>query len=58
MGFLKISVSLHTRLAAETRRAGGEFLHVAVNIQEFLTLREGTRIPVLSKGDGQHFKPE
>jgi hypothetical protein len=57
-GFLKISTSLHTRLAAVTHPAVGEFLHVAVNRAEILTLREGTRIPVVSKRDGQHFKPE
>jgi 5-keto 4-deoxyuronate isomerase len=57
-GFLKISLALHTRLAAVTHRAVGEFLHVAVNREEFLTLREGTRIPVVSKRVGQRFKPE
>jgi hypothetical protein len=57
-GFLKISLALHTRLAAVTHRAVGEFLHVAVNREEFLTLREGTRIPVVSKRDGHHFKRE
>jgi hypothetical protein len=56
-GSLKISVALHTRLAAVTHRADGEFLQVAVNREEFLTLREGTRIPMVSKRDGQHFKP-
>jgi hypothetical protein len=56
--FVKISVALHTRLAAETRRAVGEFLQVAVNREEVLTLREGTRIPVIFKRDGQHCKPE
>jgi hypothetical protein len=39
-GCLNISVSLHTRLAAETHRAVGEFLQVAVNREEFLTLGE------------------
>jgi uncharacterized membrane protein AbrB (regulator of aidB expression) len=39
-GFLKISMSLHTRFAAVTHRAVGELLHVAVNREEFLTLRE------------------
>jgi hypothetical protein len=33
-GFLKISVSLHTRLAAVTRLAVGEFLHLAVNRED------------------------
>jgi hypothetical protein len=58
MGSLKTSVALHTRLAAVTRRAVGDFLQVAVKREEFLTLREGTRIPVVSKRDGQHFRPE
>jgi hypothetical protein len=57
-GFLKIPEAFHTQLAAVTHRAVGEFLHVAANRQEFLTLREGTRIPVVFKGDGQHFRPE
>jgi hypothetical protein len=58
-GFLKISVSLRTRLAAVTHRAVGEFLQVAVNREGFLTLREGgTRMPVVSKRDRQHFRPE
>jgi hypothetical protein len=39
MGFLKMSKSLHTRLAAETHLADGEFLQVAINREEFLKLR-------------------
>jgi hypothetical protein len=31
IGFLRISMSLHTRLAAETHLSYGEFLQVAVN---------------------------
>jgi hypothetical protein len=38
MGFLKISMSLHTWFAAETHHADGEFLQVAVNREEFLKL--------------------
>jgi hypothetical protein len=57
-GFLKISMSLHARFAAVTHRAVGEFVHVAVNREEFLTLREGTRMAVVSKREGQHFRPE
>jgi hypothetical protein len=34
-----------------------KFLQAAVN-KEFLKLRGRTRIPVASKRDGQHFKPE
>jgi hypothetical protein len=57
-GFLKISVALHTRLAAVTDRAVGELLHVAVNREAFLALRKGTRMPVVSKKHEQYFKPE
>jgi hypothetical protein len=44
-----IGVFLHTRLAAVTHLAVGEFLQEAVNREGFLTLGEGTRIPLLSK---------
>ena len=47
-GFLKISMYLHTQLAAETHLADGEFLQISVN-REFLKLRGRTRIPVVSK---------
>ena len=50
--------SLHMRLAAETQLANGEVLQVQVNRDEFLKLRGRTRMPVISKGDAQHFKPE
>jgi hypothetical protein len=49
---------LHKWLATETHLADGEFLEVAVNREEFLKLRGRTRIPVISKRDGQHIKPE
>jgi hypothetical protein len=58
MGILKLPEALHTRLVAARHRAVGEFLHLAVNRQEFHTLREGTRIQVVFKGEGQHFRPE
>jgi hypothetical protein len=58
MGFLKISMSLHTLLAAVTHRAVGEFLQAAVNREEFLKLRERALIPAVSERDGQEFKPE
>jgi len=41
----------------ETHLVDGEFLEVAVNREEFLKLRERTRIPVISKRDGQQIKP-
>jgi hypothetical protein len=55
MGFVKVSASLHTWLAAVTHPADGELLQVAVNKEEFLKLRRITRIPVISKRDGRHF---
>jgi hypothetical protein len=58
MIFLKISKSLLIWLAAETHLVDGEFLHVAVNREEFLKLRGRTRTPVMPKTGGQHFKPE
>ena len=39
MGFLNISMFLHTRLATETHPADGQFLQVALNREEFLKLR-------------------
>jgi hypothetical protein len=57
-GFLKISASSHTRLAVATHRTVREILQVAVNREEFLTLREGTRIPVVSERDRKHIRPE
>jgi hypothetical protein len=58
MGVLKVSMSVQTRLAVETHLADGEFLQVAVNREEFLKLQARIRIPLLSKRDRQHFKPE
>lgn len=51
-------ISLHTLLAAETQLANGEVLQVQVSRDEILKLRGRTRIPVMCKGDAQHFKPE
>jgi hypothetical protein len=56
MHFLKISTSLHTRLAVKTYLAGGELLQVTVNREEFLKLQVRTWIPVISKREGQHFE--
>jgi hypothetical protein len=49
MGFLKISMSVHTRLAAEKHLADNHFLEAAANSEEFLKLRGRTRIPVVPK---------
>jgi hypothetical protein len=58
IGFLKKSTLLNTWFAAKTNLAVGEFLLVAKNKEWFLKLRKGTLIPVASKRDGQHFRPE
>jgi hypothetical protein len=49
MGFLKVWISVHTRLAAKKHLADGQFLKVAVNTEEFLKLRERNQISVISK---------
>ena len=49
---------MNNRLAAETHPADGELLQVAVNREELLKLRGRTRIPVITKRNGQHFRPE
>lgn len=38
--------------------ADGEVLNVGVRVEEFLKLRGRSRITVISKRDGHHFKPE
>jgi len=43
MGFLEMSSSLYTYLAAETRLWVREFLHVAVNLEEFIIYSKPTR---------------
>jgi hypothetical protein len=58
MSLLKISMSLHTRLAAETRLVDGELLQVTEKWEEFLKLRERTRIPVIPERDGKCLQPE
>jgi len=58
MVLLKVSAPLPTWLAAEIRLAVQEILQVAVNREEFLKLRIKPRLPVISKRDGEHFKPE
>jgi hypothetical protein len=58
MGFLKVLTSLNNWLAAETHPADGQLLQGAVNREEFLKLGRRTRIPVISKRAGEHFKPE
>ena len=58
IGFLKISTSLHKWLAVKTHLADGDCLKVSVNREGFLELLGRTRIPVISKKDGQYLKHE
>jgi hypothetical protein len=58
MVFPKVSATLPTWLVAEIHIADQEILQVAVNRKEFLKLRIKPRLPVISKSDGEHFKPE
>ena len=51
--FLKISTSLHTRLAAETHLAEKESLQVTVKNKDFLTYGGQNEILVICKRDGQ-----
>ena len=53
----EINIIKH-RLAAKTHFAVAEFLLVSTNKEWFLNLHKGTLIPVASKRDGQHFRPE
>jgi hypothetical protein len=57
-GFLKKSTSLNTRLAPKTHLAVRQFLLVAKNKEWYLKLHKGTLIPVASKRDKHHFRPE
>jgi hypothetical protein len=45
-------------LSAKMHLAIGEFLIAAKMKKWFLKLYKGTLIPVASKRDGQHFRPE
>jgi hypothetical protein len=56
MDFLKTSKSFHKWLA-ETHPAAAEFLKASLNRQDSPKLRGRTRIPVISKRDGQYFNP-
>jgi hypothetical protein len=58
IGFIKKSTSLNTRFAAKMHLAVGEFLLEAKDKEWFLKLHKGAVIPVASKRDGQHFRPE
>jgi hypothetical protein len=56
-GFLKISVRLQTAFSAETRLAGGQWLEAHVNMVTLRMFRIGTRMPTVSRTEGQHLAP-
>jgi len=56
-GFLKMSTSLHTRLAAKMYVGDRQFLQVTENM-EVLKSQGRTLISHVSKWDGQHLQPE
>jgi hypothetical protein len=55
--FLKISVDLQSTFAAETRRAEGQWLKEQLNVVKLRMFRVGTRMPTVSKTDGQYLVP-
>jgi len=52
IGFLTTSTPLHTKFKALEHLAEGQILCATENVVESLTLRTGTRNPVLSKRGG------
>jgi hypothetical protein len=54
--FLKISVSLHTTFAIESRLTEGQWLEEQVNVLKVRMFRVGTR-GRLFRGQGQHLMP-
>jgi hypothetical protein len=55
--FLKISVSLQTAFAVETRLTEGEWLEEQLNTVKLPMLRVGTRRPTVSRTEGQNLAP-
>jgi hypothetical protein len=51
--FLEISKELHTVLAARTHLADGQWLEEQQNREKLRMFREGTRIPTVSRTEGQ-----
>jgi hypothetical protein len=55
--FLKISVNFQTALAAETHLAEGKWLEEQLNVVKLRMFRVGTRMPTVSRRDGQNLTP-
>jgi hypothetical protein len=54
---VKISTDLQTKFAAETHLAEGQWLWEQQNVKKFRVFREGTRIPTVSRTEGQWLTP-
>jgi hypothetical protein len=54
---LKISVHLQTAFAAETHLAVLKWLEQQVNMVKLRMFRVETRMPTVSRGEGQHLAP-
>jgi hypothetical protein len=54
---VKISTDLQTTFAAETHLAEGQWLWEQQNVEKFRVIREGTRIPTVSRTEGQLLTP-
>jgi hypothetical protein len=51
--FIKISTELQTKLAAKAHLAEGQWLEEQQNVEKLRMFREGTRIPTVSRTEGQ-----
>jgi hypothetical protein len=51
---LKISIDLQTEFAADTQLAEGQWLKEQLNVVKLRMFRVGTRMPTVSRREGQH----
>jgi hypothetical protein len=54
---LKISVDLQTAFAADTHLAEGQWLKEQLNVVKLRMFRAGTRMPTVSRAEGQRLVP-
>jgi hypothetical protein len=54
---LKISVDLQTAFAADTHFAEGQWLKEQLNVAKLRMFRVGTRMPTVSRTEGQYLVP-
>jgi hypothetical protein len=54
---LKLSVNLQTAFAADTHLAEGQCLEDQLNVIKLRTFRVGTRMPTVSRTEGQYLVP-